>query len=178
MRGIRRGAACLCSAVAVSSGLAAPSAALAEPGPISFETSIGPVDCGIDPAAEPGPGAISTVQGKAHLKLTILETGALLCQTTLGEVEVASTDLPWRLNVNTGKLTAKLHGAPRLALEARLVGLGSVRCVYQAGKATATVLSVEPLSVAVEVPKARLNKHLSSSLCPGVGPLSISLTLP
>jgi hypothetical protein len=106
------------------------------------------------------------------------ETGALLCQTTLGEVEVTSDQLPWRLNVNTEKRTAALHGGPRLALEAHLVELPSVHCLYQAGKATATVSSTEPLSIVLSVPRVKLNKHLSNALCPAVGPLSVSMTLP
>lgn len=179
MRGIRSSVR-LCTTVTALLGAVAlaPSAAFAAPGPITFETSIGPVSCGIDPAAEPGPEAISTFQRGPHLKVSILETGALLCQTTLGEVEVTSAELPWRLNVDTGTRTAKLHGAPRLVLEARLVELPSVHCLYQAGKATATVLSEEPLSVVLSVPKVRLNKKLSNALCPAVGPLSVSVTLP
>ncbi|HEX4437745.1 MAG TPA: hypothetical protein VH061_13225 [Solirubrobacteraceae bacterium] len=179
MRGIRRSVR-LCTTVTALLGAVAlaPSAAFAEPGPIAFETSIGQVSCGIDPAAEPGPEAISTFQKGPHLKVSILETGALLCQTTLGEVEVTSAELPWHLNVNTEKRTAKLRGAPRLVLEARLVELPSIHCLYQAGKATATVLSEEPLSVALSVPRVRLNKHLSSALCPAVEPLSVSVTLP
>jgi hypothetical protein len=179
MRGIRR-AVRLCTTVTALLGAVAlvPSAAMATPGPITVETSIGQVHCGIDPAAEPGPEAISTFQKGPRLKISILETGALLCQTTLGEVEVTSSELPWRLNVNTDKRTAALHGGPRLALEARLVELPSVHCLYQAGKATATVLSAEPLSVLLSVPRVKLNKHLSNALCPAVGPLSVAVTLP
>jgi hypothetical protein len=158
--------------------LLAPSPAIAAPSRITLETSIGQVSCGIDPAAEPGPEAISTFQRGPHVKVSILETGALLCETTLGEVEVTSAELPWHLNVNTETRTAKLRGAPRLVLEARLVELPSIHCLYQAGKATAAVLSAEPLSIVLSVPKVRLNKHLSSALCPAVGPLSVSLTLP
>jgi hypothetical protein len=179
MRGISRTIR-LCTTVTALLGAVAlaPSSAIAAPGPITFETSIGQVSCGIDPAAEPGPQAISTFQRGPRLKLSILETGALLCQTSLGEVEVSSAELPWRLNVNTEKGTAALHGGPRLALEARLVELPSVHCLYQAGKATATVLAEEPLSILLSVPKVKLNKRLSNALCPAVGPLSLSVTLP
>jgi hypothetical protein len=179
MRDIRRSVRRCATGTAVLGAVALmPSAAIAAPDPVTLETSIGQVSCGIDPAAEPGPDAISTFQRGPHLKVSILETGALLCQTTLGEVEVTSAELPWRLNVDTEKRTAKLHGDPRLVLEARLVDLPSVHCLYQAGKATATVLSAEPLSIVLSVPRVKLNKHLSNALCPAVGPVSLSLTLP
>jgi hypothetical protein len=178
LRGIRRSVRLCTTAGALLGALAAASAAIAAPVPITLETSSGQVSCGVDPAAEPGPEAISVSQRGVHLKVSILETGALLCQTTLGEVEVTSTELPWRLNVNTEDRTAKLHGAPRLALEAGLVELPSVHCLYQAGKATATVLSTEPLSIVLSVPRVRLNGKLSNALCPTLGPLSVSVTLP
>jgi hypothetical protein len=63
-------------------------------------------------------------------------------------------------------------------LQAQLVELPNVRCLYQAGHAAATLAQQQPLAVTLSVARVKLNKRMSSPLCPAIGPLSVSLTLP
>lgn len=146
--------------------------------PVTVETSLGPVTCAIDPAREPEPKDVATVTHGTRLRISIRDTGALLCDAKLGAVEISGANLPWRLAIDTAAGIATLHGTPRLALQAQLVELPNVRCLYQAGHVAATLAQQQPLAVALSVARIKLNKRMSSPLCPAIGPLSVSLTLP
>ncbi|MEA2216652.1 MAG: hypothetical protein QOK19_2213 [Solirubrobacteraceae bacterium] len=145
---------------------------------VTVETSLGPVTCRIDPAHEPAPQDVTTVTHGSRMRVSILDTGALLCDTTLGEVEVSGANLPWHLVIDTAGHTAIVHGSPRLALQAQLVALPGVHCLYQAGHTAATLVQQQPLTVALSVARIKLNKRMSNALCPTFGPVSVSLTLP
>ncbi|HXD55902.1 MAG TPA: hypothetical protein VN618_14195 [Solirubrobacteraceae bacterium] len=145
---------------------------------VTIETSAGPVTCGVDPANRIGPGAVTAVRHGRRELVTILATGAALCESSLGEVEISGSSLPWRLVLNGRKRKAALHGTPKLALQAQLVALPSVRCVYEAGHATASLIAEQPAAIAASVPRISLDGLVSSPLCPALGPLSFSLTIP
>lgn len=146
---------------------------------ITFETPVGPVTCAVDTAHEPGPGAISAMPVSHGARITITETGGLRCQTSLiGEVEVTGAGLPWRLTLNEKRLSAKLAGSPRPALLLAPVGLLTLACLYEAGKVTGTVTPGTSPSATIRATRVRLNTKLSSALCPALGPLELSLTLP
>ncbi len=146
---------------------------------ITVETSAGPVTCAPDPEHEPGPEAISATPFAHGERITIRETGALRCQTpTFGEVEVTGAGLPWLLTLNEKTLSARLRGTRKPGLLVHPVGFPSLSCLYQAGKVLGTIAPGSPVSVSVSASRVRLNKSLSSVLCPALGPLNLELALP
>ena len=146
---------------------------------ITVETSEGPVTCAVDSAREPGPEAITTTPLAHGARITISETGALRCQTPMfGDVEVTATGLPWRLKLNERHLIARLRGSPKPGLLVQPVGLPSLACVYQAGRTLGTLTAGTTPSLSISVNRVRLNKGLSSGLCPALGPVALDITLP
>jgi len=146
---------------------------------VTIETSAGPVTCAPDPEQAPGAEAISQSPLAHGTKITIQETGSLRCQTSsFGEVAVTGTGLPWTLTLNEKRLTARLKGSRKPGLLVQSVLLPSLACTYQAGKVNGTLAPGTSPSVSVSVPRVRLNTALSSALCPVLGPVDLSLTLP
>ena len=146
---------------------------------ITIETSAGPVTCAPDPAHEPGPDAISATPFARGEHIAISETGSLRCEIpTFGEVELTGAELPWELTLNEKKLTARLKGTRKPAVLITPVGLGSLSCLYQAARVAGTLTAGSSPTVSLSATRVRLNKTASSTLCPALGPLTLSLTLP
>ena len=145
---------------------------------VTIETSVGPVTCVPSAESTPGPEAITATPFARGTRIAIRETGALRCATaTFGEVEMTAAGLPWRLTLNEKQLTARLRGSPRPGLLLQSVALPSLRCLYEAGKVLGTVTAGTPPSVSLSVNRVRLEKPLSSGLCPALGPVGLQLTL-
>lgn len=147
--------------------------------PVTFETPIGPVSCAVDPANPPGPEDITTVPFPRGENITILSIGRILCQTsTLGEVAITGAELPWHLRINAARNRARLHGSRQLALSVKPVSLPSLQCLYQSGAAVGTLGAEGPASVTLTTKRVKLNRAMSNPLCPALGPLSLSVTIP
>lgn len=145
---------------------------------ITIETSAGPVTCAPDAELVPGPEALSSTPFAHGTRIAIRETGALRCTTsTLGEVEVAGAGLPWTLVENERRSSVRLKGTPRPGLSVHSVMLPSLRCTYEAGKVLGVLTPGTPPSVSLAAMRVRLNKTLSSALCPALGPVSLQLSL-
>ena len=143
---------------------------------ITVETSAGPVTCAPDPAHEAGPEAISAspfARGETSRSPKPAPSAARSRRS--GKPSSPAPGCLGTLTLNERRLTARLKGSRKPAVLIAPVGLSSLSCLYQAARVAGTLTAGSSPTVTLSATRVRLNKTASSTLCPALGPLTLSL---